>query len=260
MTPAYVTLWLLTSAYAVPLGYYASEDSCRTASSQLAVPAAAQVLCVPSEVEQAPGTAAQAQASEPQSSSASTVPPDSAKVATAGEPFIGDDKAPVVMAYWYDYQCPFCRQNEESVLPRLIKDYVDTGKVKVVFKDFAFLGPDSQTAGYAARAVWETAPDKFYAWHKTMFDHQGEENSGWANRDKVIALTKTVAGIDADKVEKLMTDNATDYQKVIDADSTEGASMGINGSPGVVIGTQLIVGAQSYDQFKSAIETALSKK
>ena len=260
MTPAYVTLWLLTSAYAVPLGYYASEDSCRTASSQLAVPAAAQVLCVPSEVGQPPGAAAQAQASEPQSSSAPTVPPDSAKVAAAGEPFIGDDKAPVVMAYWYDYQCPFCRQNEESVLPRLIKDYVDTGKVKVVFKDFAFLGPDSQTAGYAARAVWETAPDKFYSWHKAMFDHQGEENSGWATKDKVIALTKTVAGIDADKVEKLMTDNATDYQKVIDADSTEGASMGINGSPGVVIGTQLIVGAQSYDQFKSAIETALSKK
>ena len=163
MTPAYVTLWLLTSAYAVPLGYYASEDSCRTASSQLAVPAAAQVLCVPSEVGQPPGAAAQAQASEPQSSSAPTVPPDSAKVAAAGEPFIGDDKAPVVMAYWYDYQCPFCRQNEESVLPRLIKDYVDTGKVKVVFKDFAFLGPDSQTAGYAARAVWQTTPDKFYA-------------------------------------------------------------------------------------------------
>jgi len=48
MTPAYVTLWLLTSAYASPLGYYASEDSCRTAASQLPVPATAQVLCVPS--------------------------------------------------------------------------------------------------------------------------------------------------------------------------------------------------------------------
>jgi protein-disulfide isomerase len=260
MTPAYVTLWLLTTAYAAPLGYYASEDACRTAAGQLAVPAAAQVLCVPSEVGQPPGATAQAQASESQASTAPSVPPDSAKVATAGEPFIGDEKAPVVMAYWYDYQCPFCRQNEETVLPRLIKDYVDTGKLKVVFKDFAFLGPDSQTAGYAARAVWETAPDKFYAWHKAMFDNQGEENSGWATKDKVIALTKTVAGIDAGKVEKLMNDRAADYQKVIDADAAEGASMGINGSPGVIIGTQLIVGVESYDQYKAAIEGALGKK
>jgi protein-disulfide isomerase len=260
MTPAYVTLWLLTSAYAAPLGYYSGEDACHDAAGQLKLPAAAQVLCVPSEVGQPPGAAAQAQASEQQSPTAPTVPPDSSKVAIAGEPFIGDDKAPVVLAYWYDYQCPFCRQNEETILPQVIKDYVDTGKVKVVFKDFAFLGPDSQTAGYAARAVWETAPDKFYLWHKAMFDHQGEENSGWATKDKVVALTKTVAGIDADKVEKLMTDHAADYQKVIDADGSEGAAMGVSGSPGAIVGTQLIVGVQSYDEFKKAIEAALGKK
>jgi protein-disulfide isomerase len=264
MPIAYVTLWLLTGAYGVPLGYYASEDSCRAVAAKLTPPSAGQVVCIASEVGQAPGAAAAAQAaagSESQGGGQSaTVAPDSAKVAAAGVPFIGDEKAPVTMAYWYDYQCPFCRQNEESVLPRLIKDYVDTGKVKVLFKDFAFLGPDSVTAGYAARAVWETAPDRFYAWHKAMFDHQEEENSGWAKKDKVLAITRAVPGIDAAKVEALMSDHAADYQKAIDADSAEGGAMGVNGSPGAVIGTQLIVGAQPYEQYKAAIDAALAPK
>src|ERR1700692_1129719 len=57
MSTAYVTLWLLTSAYAAPLGYYATGDTCRSAAGQLAVPPAAQILCVPSEVGQPPGAA-----------------------------------------------------------------------------------------------------------------------------------------------------------------------------------------------------------
>lgn len=263
MSTTYVTLWLLTSAYAAPLGYYATEDTCQSAAGQLAVPPAAQVLCVPSEVGQ-PGTASAA-AQPPASESASqpatpSVAANSAKVSAVGVPFIGDEKAPVVMAYWYDYQCPYCKQNEDSVLPRLIKDYVQTGKLKILFKDFAFLGPDSVTAGYAARAVWETAPDKFYLWHKAVFDHQDDENAGWGKKDDIIALTKTIPGIDADKIAQLMTDDAADYQKAIDADGSEGAAMGVNGSPGAIIGTQLIVGAQPYEQFKAAIDAALGQK
>jgi protein-disulfide isomerase len=42
-------------------------------------------------------------------------------------PFIGDPNAPVVMAYWFDYQCPFCKDQEDTVLPQLIDDYVKAG-------------------------------------------------------------------------------------------------------------------------------------
>ena len=67
---------------------------------------------------------------------------DIANVNIEGAPFIGKADAPVVMAYWFDYQCPYCKQEEETSFPQLIKDYVDTGKLKIVFKDFAFLGPE----------------------------------------------------------------------------------------------------------------------
>ena len=266
MNPLYVTLWLLTSTYAAPLGYYTSPESCQATAGNLAVPKSAHVLCVPSDMAPPAATASgtsptttppQSMAGQPPAPAATA---DIDKVSTAGVPFIGKADAPVVLAYWFDYQCPYCRQLEMTVMPQLVKDYVDTGKLKILFKDFAFLGPDSVTAGFAARAVWETAPDKFYDWHKAMFDHQDEENAGWGNKDDIIALTKTIPGIDAAKVEQLMTDHATEYQKAIDADDAEGSGMGIDGTPGVVIGKQAIVGSRPYEEFKSAVDDELKAK
>lgn len=184
---------------------------------------------------------------------------DIAKVKTDGEPFVGSPNAPVTMAYWFDYQCPFCRRFEEDAITQLMKDYVNTGKVKVVFKDFQFLGPDSQTAGLAERAVWEVAPDKFYTWHKAMYDKQDNENGGWGNKTDILALTKSL-GIDSAKVEQLMTSKATEYQKAMDADKAEGGAFGINGTPGSIIGKNLISGAQPYSAVKQLIDLALQGK
>lgn len=184
---------------------------------------------------------------------------DIAKIKTAGNPFVGNPNAPVTMAYWFDYQCPFCRRFEEDAMTQIMKDYVNTGKVKVVFKDFQFLGPDSITAGLAERAVWEVAPDKFYTWHKAMYDKQDNENGGWGNKTDILALTKSL-GIDSAKVEQLMTSKAAEYQKAMDADKAEGGAFGINGTPGSIIGKNLISGAQPYAAVKQLIDLALQGK
>lgn len=186
---------------------------------------------------------------------------DVSKVKTEDEPFIGKQNAPVTIAYWYDYQCPFCQRNEEDTMPQIVKDYVDTGRVKVVFKDFQFLGPDSQTLGKYSRAVWETAPAKFYQWHKAIYDNQGAENTGWATEAKILSITTSVLGVgDTGKVAALVNAKGDEYQREMDVDKEEGATMGINGTPGTIIGKQLIEGAQPYAQFKAAIETALTGK
>jgi protein-disulfide isomerase len=258
-TTLYTTLWLITNAYAAPLGYYDSPEACKDVSGTLSFPAPAQVLCVPSGIA-LPLTynaAAQPPGSEAPPATAAA---DIAKVSQAGEPFVGDANAPVVMAYWFDYQCPFCKQEEETVLPRLIADYVDTGKVRIVFKDVTFLGPDSVTAGLASKAVWEIAPDKFREWHKAMFDKQDDENAGWGKKEDIIALTKTIAGTDAAKVEELMISKAAAYQQAMDADASEGATMGVGGTPSFLIGKQMIVGAQPYEQLKAAIDGVLAAK
>ncbi len=184
---------------------------------------------------------------------------DIAKVKTAGEPFVGNPNAPVTMAYWFDYQCPFCKRFDQDAVAQLMNDYVKTGKVKIVFKDFQFLGADSQTAGLAERAVWDVAPDKFYEWHKAMYDKQDSENSGWGNKADILALVKSL-GIDSAKVEQLMTSKATEYQKAMDADKAEGGAFGINGTPGSIIGKNLISGAQPYSAVKQLIDLALQGK
>ncbi len=186
---------------------------------------------------------------------------DISKVKTAGEPTVGNPNAPVTMAYWYDYQCPFCKRNEEEVMPQIVKDYVLTGKVKIVFKDFQFLSEDSQRLGKVSRAVWDIAPSKFYEWHKAVYDNQGTENTGWATDAKILSITTGVLGAsDAQKAMQLAVTNADAYQKEMDADKAEGGAMGINGTPGTIIGKQLISGAYPYDAFKAAIDAALKSK
>ncbi len=180
------------------------------------------------------------------------------KVKTAGDPFIGNPSAPVTIAYWFDYQCPFCKQNEETAMPQIVSDYVNTGKVKVVFKDYQFLGVDSQALGQTARAVWDVAPDKFYEWHKAVYDNQGTENTGWATADKIRSITEGVLGTaDTNKVLALVKTNGATYQKEMDADKAEGSGFGVTGTPSFIIGKQLIVGAVPYTQLQTAIETAL---
>ncbi len=196
---------------------------------------------------------------------AGTQPPpaavDISKVNTAGEPFIGQADAPVTIAYWYDYQCPFCKQNEETTMPQIITNYVDTGKVKIVFKDYQFLGPDSQTLGQFSRAVWAAAPDKFYQWHKAVYDNAGTENTGWATHDKIMSITTSVLGAaDAAKVNQLVIANGPTYQKEMDADKAEGTAFGVSGTPGFIIGKQLVSGAQPYAAIKQVIDLTLAGK
>lgn len=180
-------------------------------------------------------------------------------VSVEGEPYIGDPDAPITMAYWLDFQCPFCQKFETDTLPTLIKNYVETGKLKIVFKDFQFLGDDSQTAGLVANAVWEIAPKSYQAWHEAMYKNQDDENGGWGKKEDIIAMTRTISGVDADRVSALMEEKKDSYQKELEEDNKEGAKFGVNGTPSVVIGEQMIVGAQPLATFTQVIDALLEK-
>ncbi len=177
-------------------------------------------------------------------------------VKTTGEPFIGSPNAPVTIAEWSDWQCPFCDQFEEQTLPAIIRDYVNTGKVKIVFKDLQFLGSDSQTAGVMGRAIWSIDPQSYFKWRTYVYGHQGQENSGWATEEKLLGMAGAV-GINTAQLSSAIAKNQSAYQAEIDADKQEGSSMGIVSTPSFVIGTQLIVGAQPASVFTQAINSQL---
>ena len=184
----------------------------------------------------------------------------------ADDPYIGKADAKVVLAYWFDYQCPYCKAVDvggipqipiEPAMPILIKEYVDTGKVKIVFKDFAFLSEDSTTAGLYENAVWNLYPGKFYEWHEAMFRAQDEEHGGFGDEASIVALIGKISGMDAAKVRADVAANRAKYQAEIDADRVEGGNFGISGTPGFITGKTLIPGAAEISSFKSAIDPQL---
>lgn len=184
------------------------------------------------------------------------------------EPMIGQQDAPVTMVYWGDFQCPFCKQFEQQAFSQLLQNEIKEGTVRVVFKDFAFLGQDSTTGSIASECVWnqvgQSNPQAYWDWHSMMFQNQDGENSGWGNQTDIVAATGNVDGADADKLRSCMNNQGSQMQQEIQKDRTQGGSVGISGTPGFVIyktgsdtGKQ-IVGAQPYSQFQSIISQVQS--
>lgn len=184
-----------------------------------------------------------------------------------GSPFIGQANAPVTIAFWSDFQCPYCRAVETGgipqittppVLPDLIKNYVDTGKVKVVFMDFVFLGNDSVTAAAYSQSVWKLYPNQYFEWRTAVFNAQDEEgDQGFGDAESIDKLDATISGIDAAKVAADVKANMSTYQAKMDADKAEATKVGIKATPSFVIGTKMIEGAYPYATFQTIIDALL---
>ena len=177
---------------------------------------------------------------------------------TADDPIIGNKDAKVTLIYWFDYQCPFCKQFEETTLQTLIDTYVKTGKLKIVFKDFPFLGNDSIVAAEYEHAVWETYPDKFAVWQEAMFKAQDAEgDQGFGDEVSIAKLIGTIEGMDANKLKALVAQKKKAYDAIATADQQEGVKFGVEGTPGFVTGKQMIAGAQPTNVFTAAIDSQL---
>ncbi len=114
---------------------------------------------------------------------------NSKDIVVAGHPFIGKADAPMVIPFWSDFQCPYCKQFELNTLPQIITDYVDTGKVKIVFMDLAFLGQDSVVASEYGQALWKLYPEQYFAWRTAMYEAQDAEgDQGFGNAASIDQL------------------------------------------------------------------------
>ncbi len=192
---------------------------------------------------------------------------DIKNVRTEGNPYIGKADAPVTIAFWSDFQCPYCKAAEVGgipqittppALPDIIKDYVNTGKVKVVFMDFAFLGNDSVTAALYGRSMWKLYPEKYFEWRTAMYEAQDDEgDQGFGDAASIDKLGAKIPGIDAAKVAADVKANASVYQAMLNADKAEAGKAGVNATPAFVIGKKLILGAYPYATLKTAIDEVL---
>ncbi len=176
----------------------------------------------------------------------------------AGAPFIGQTNAPVTIAVWGDFQCVFCKKFEQETLPQMVRDYVDTGKVKIVFMDFAFQGEDSVTAAVYGRSVWKLYPTQYFSWRVAIYTAQDEGGSqGFGDAASIDKLNGTIPGVDAAKVAADVKANEIAYKAMVQVDNDEAQKVGVNATPAVLIGTQVILGAYPYPTFQTAIDQLL---
>lgn len=209
------------------------------------------------------GTTATAGESENDSLAYASTGTTTTGIDLAGNPILGAPDAPVDMYYWSDFQCPFCHRFEQNTAPKLLENEVAGGTLRVVFLELPNVGSDSTTAALVAKCVWrqvkDTRPDAYYRWHAAVYDNQGEPDSGWATRERLLALTESVDGVDADAVDACLTDHRAAVEASVEADVDQAGKHGVSVTPGFVLAdresgeTRTLTGAQPYARFQSEI-------
>ena len=166
---------------------------------------------------------------------------------------LGSAKAKVTIVEFADFRCPFCERFYQESEKQMIKDYVDTGKARFVFKHFAFLGPQSTWASEAAECASEQG--KFWEFHNWLYDNQAPESDlNYYSKTNLIKYAGSV-GLDVNQFGSCL--NSDKYSERVTKDANAGRQAGVSGTPTVFINGQKIVGAQPFAQFQQAIDAAL---
>ena len=172
-------------------------------------------------------------------------------------PFIGRAAAAVTMNVWFDFQCPFCKLFWSNTIPKLKTNYVENGKLKIIFSDYPFLGDDSQAAAMIGREVWHSYPAAYFDWTNAMFNAQDEENAGFGNAQSVLKLTMSLPKIDGAKFTDELKKNLRKNLDEIMLDMNEAKAAGVTGTPAYMLGGQLFSGAASYEKVSAKVDSLL---
>lgn len=184
-----------------------------------------------------------------------TTPAGPVEVDTEGAYSVGQADAPVVVVEFTDFQCPFCSRHFLETYPLIKADYVDTGKVRYVFMDFPLsnIHPQAQLASEAARCAGDQGA--YVEMHDILFSRQGEWN-GQASAGDIFA--GYVAELDLDTETFNACLDSRQHEAAVLADLEKGAALGVNGTPAFFVNGNFISGAQPYEVFQQAIESALN--
>lgn len=168
---------------------------------------------------------------------------------------LGDPGAPVTFIEYGDYQCPFCGRFFRQVEVPLREEYIKPGKVRMVFRNFQFLGPESVAAAEAA----ECAKDQrqFWAYHDALYEveiQDGRENNGNLNRDLFLKLAGDL-GLDTGVFANCV--DSGKYSEQISRDRDDAQAAGVNSTPTSLINGREVRGALPYSQIKSIIDGLL---
>lgn len=177
---------------------------------------------------------------------------------TDDDAVLGDPNAPVTMIEFSDYECPFCKRHFTQTFPLLKEKYIDTGKVKLIYRDFPlpFHDPLATTQAMAAECVREQSDDEtYFAYHDLIFEATNSNGQGM-EAETLYELAEQV-GADRNEFTQCLEDEK--YKDEVAKDIADGQSAGVTGTPGFLINGQLVSGAQPFSVFEQIIEEELNK-
>jgi protein-disulfide isomerase len=207
---------------------------------------------------QSPGTAGGTGTGNTGAAATTTVNP---AVMTLGprDAILGNANAKVTLIEYGDYQCPFCAQFFSQTEPQIIKNYVNTGKVKMVFRNFAFLGAESTAAAEAAECAEDQ--NKLWAYHDALYsakvaDEQkgGGEDDGFYNTAEFLKLAQQV-GLNVSTFTTCIDTNQDG--PLVAQDKTSASNYGVNSTPSFFVNGTALTGAQPYSVFQQTLDAAV---
>jgi len=170
----------------------------------------------------------------------------------ADAPMIGNKDAKVTIYEFSDFQCPFCKRFFDDTYAQIKKQYVDTGKVKIIFRHFPLpFHVNAQISGQAAECA--SRQGKFWEYHDLLFKNAQADGTNF----DVASLKKyaTQAGIGGSKFDQCLDKNET--AEVVKGDGAAGASIGVTGTPTFYVNGKQIIGAVPLATFAKLIEEEL---
>lgn len=178
------------------------------------------------------------------------------------DPVRGNQDAPITIVEFSDFQCPFCARFQIQTLPLILEQYVETGKVKFVYRDFPIQNshPNAMPAAAASECAHEQ--DKYWEYHDALFENQAV----WNKVEITSAITifkefATELNLNQEQFDSCL--DSGKYIEEIKNDLNDGRNYGITGTPGFFIGNDDIGfvklnGAQPFEAFKSVIDSQLN--
>ena len=174
------------------------------------------------------------------------------KLLKNGSPIQGSSRAPITILEWGDYQCTFCYRFHESSLKVIQKEYIETGMVNLVFKDFPLNGPDSVLAAEATYCANDQG--RYWLYHDELYTNWAGERTGWITDNSLIMFAESV-DLDIEKFNSCLDDHKY-RQKVLDLEQF-GRNIGIDATPSFFVFNDekiiKITGNQPLDVFRKVI-------
>lgn len=183
------------------------------------------------------------------------------KVSIDDDPMKGDPNAPITIIEFSDYECPFCERFYANTLPLIEENYINTGKVNFVYRDFPIQSIHRNAATAAVAAECADDQNSFWSFHDMIF----ENRDTWRKLDGVNLLNEfeqyaVTLGLNSEEFDTCLESGK--YLDEVRKDLQDGQKYGITGTPGFFIGNEdigytLVSGAQPYQNFEKVLDKML---